>query len=71
MAADGGAGTAGTAGSEGSAAGAPAVLLLAAMATELRPVARALGLRRAQVGGVEVRTGDGPGGRPVVASVVG
>jgi adenosylhomocysteine nucleosidase len=49
----------------------PAVLVLAAMAAELRPVVRSLGLRRRQVGGTEVRAGRRSDGRLLVAAVVG
>lgn len=49
----------------------PAVLVLAAMVTELRPVVRALGLRPQQVAGAEARGGRRSDGRPLVAAVVG
>jgi adenosylhomocysteine nucleosidase len=50
---------------------APAVLVLAAMTTELRPLVRALGLRARQIGGVECRAGRRSDGRQLVAAVVG
>lgn len=51
--------------------GPPAVLVLAAMVTELRPIVRALGLRPQEVGGIEARGGQRSDGRPLVAAVVG
>lgn len=49
----------------------PAVVVLAAMATELRPLVRALGLRPRQIGGVECRAGQRSDRRRLVAAVVG
>jgi len=46
------------------------VAFLCAMPMELRPLTRRLGLRRAEIGGVEVRTGR-LGDRDVVAMVMG
>lgn len=47
------------------------MLVLAAMATELRPLVRALELRPRPVGGVDARCGQIAGGRAAVAAVVG
>jgi adenosylhomocysteine nucleosidase len=49
----------------------PAVLLLAAMATELRPLVRALRLQPTEVGGLEARGGRRSDGRSIVAALVG
>lgn len=48
----------------------PTVALLAAMTSEMTPLARALGLRRTSIGGLAVRTGT-VGPNRIVASVVG
>jgi adenosylhomocysteine nucleosidase len=47
-----------------------AVAVLAAMATEIRPLVRALSLRPGRVGGATVRTGNA-GSTPVVTTVIG
>ncbi|HUA94326.1 MAG TPA: hypothetical protein VMB82_02225 [Acidimicrobiales bacterium] len=49
----------------------PAVLLLAAMATELRPLVRALRLQPKKVGGIEARGGRRADGRTLIAALVG